>query len=204
MYCKIHKYTELIINQWCSGNMKKMWIDMWTLWHGSLDMYCCHQISGTKLYQQGQALVLHWDTENELPNSPGTLTTLLFPILTGGTRVFQSHIKSGSGSHVKHWCLDCSSPMKGSEASSVTHILSSLCLVPVSLQLPCWHRTITSQRYFLNVSSGAKRFPVGAQQPGCEGGTPVIAHAEPQHKRATGSSPRAGGCRCQSQWWWWQ
>ena len=52
--------------------------------------------------------------------------------------------------------------MKGSEASSLTLILSSLCLLPVSLHLPRWHRTITSQRYFLNVSSGAERFPVGA------------------------------------------
>lgn len=83
----------------------------------------------------------------------------LFPILSEGTRVFESHIKSGSGSHVKHWCLDCSSPMKGSEASSFTHILSSFCLVPVSLHLPCWHRTITSQRYFLNVSSWGQAIP---------------------------------------------
>ncbi len=88
--------------------------------------------------------------------------------------------------------------MKGSEASSLTLILSSLCLVPVFLHLPRWHRTITSQCYFLNVSSGAKRFPVGPRQPGSEGGTPVIDHAEQQHKRTAGCAPRPGGCRCQS------
>ena len=57
--------------------------------------------------------------------------------------------------------------MKGSEASSLALILSSLCLVPVSLRLPRWLGTITSQRYFLNVSSGAERFPVGG--PGSQG-----------------------------------
>lgn len=72
--------------------------------------------------------------------------------------------------------------MKGSEAFALTLILSSFCLVPVSLHPPCWLRTITSQRYFLNVSSGAKRFPVG----------PPVAKVQ-------GWDPRDRPCRARTQ-----
>ncbi|TNN56341.1 hypothetical protein EYF80_033452 [Liparis tanakae] len=69
------------------------------------------------------------------------------------------------------------SPMKDSEALSLTLILSSLCPFLVSSHLTRWHRTITSQRYFLNVSSGGEGFPVGPRQPESEGGTPTSAMA---------------------------
>ncbi|KAM7380964.1 hypothetical protein PAMP_004228 [Pampus punctatissimus] len=86
--------------------------------------------------------------------------------------------------------------MKGSEASSLMLILSSFCPVPVSLHLPRWHRTITSQRYFLNVSSGAERFPAGALAARVRGRDPRDRPCRAATQE--NSSPRPGGCRCQS------
>jgi len=155
---------------------------------------CCHQIRHQVVSARSSSGSLSLTS----PPPPETQTHLPFPSWTGETRVFQSHNKRGSISPVMHWCLDGYSPMKGSEALSLTLILSSLCPVLVSSHLTRWHRTITSQRYFLNVSSGGEGFPVGPRQPESEGGTPVIDHAEPQHKRMAGCSPRPDGCRCQS------
>lgn len=90
-------------------------------------------------------------------------------------------------SPVKRWCLDVSSAMKGSEASSLALVLSTLCLLAVSLHLPRWLGTITGQRHFLNVLSGAER------------STPSPPSGGPLAARVRGRDPRDRPCGAATQ-----
>lgn len=124
-----------------------------------------------------------------------TNVPILMPPKGGGWQQLLNVILKST---LKQWCLDTSFPMKDLEASSLTLILSSLCLGPVFLCLPCWHRTITSQHYFLNVSSGASDSPSGSSSQGPRVGPPWSA-MQTHSTSVAGCFPSHDGCRCQSQ-----
>lgn len=165
----------------------------WAVSHVTL----LYHMSGIESYQQRWAPVLLWISESVLATSASNTKQLSHPNVTkrwGWQQLLNVILKST----LQQWCLDTSFPMKDLEASSLTLILSSLCLGPVFLCLPCWHRTITSQHYFLNVSSGASDSPSGSSSQGPRVGPPWSA-MQTHSTSVAGCFPSHDGCRCQSQ-----